>query len=505
MDELMADGTNSTSLVRLSNAALSDLPKDISVPRYDRGKLTAGIVHIGLGNFHRAHQAWYLHRLMQMGEAHDWAIVGAGVRAADTAQRTRLMEQDYLSSLIELDPGGMSVEVSGAMIDFLPVEADNASLIACMAEPNIRIVSLTVTEGGYYTDPATGGFDAKHPDIVHDAAHPDRPRTAFGAIIAALRLRRDTGLGPFTGLSCDNIQGNGATLRQTVVSLARLSDPDMADWIDQTCSFPDSMVDCIVPATGPTELDLVKSFGFIDLAPVTHENFRQWVIEDNFCAGRPAWEKTGATLTHDVHSFEAMKLRVLNGGHQIIAATGDLLGHGTISETMADRTICAYHRKILTEEVVPHVAEVPGMTPLAYLDLVEARFSNPKIFDTTRRVAFDGTSRQPGFLLPSVRDGLSAGTPVSGLALVSAIWARYCAGFREDGSTIEPNDPNWSLLNQTAKDAQSDPIQWLAQSQIYGDLASAPAFADAFVAWARCLDRLGVRSALERYLSGDGP
>ena len=268
-------------LIRLSNASLPTLSRRVRVPGYDRAALRPGIVHIGLGNFHRAHQAWYLHRLFDTGRDHDWAILGAGVRPADAAQRENLLAQDCLSTLIALDPAGASAEVSGSMIGFLPVEPDNAALIRQMADPAIRIVSLTVTESGYFRDAADGGFDASHEDIRHDAADPARPRTAFGAMIAALRLRRATGTGPFTCVSCDNLQGNGRVLRQAVVSLARLSDPDLAEWIEAECSFPNSMVDCIVPATGPGEIDMVRGFGINDSVPVAHENFRQWVIEDN--------------------------------------------------------------------------------------------------------------------------------------------------------------------------------------------------------------------------------
>ena len=290
------------SLQKLSTSALRDLPDGVIGPTYDRSKITPGMVHIGLGNFHRAHQSWYLHRLMQQGEAMEWGIIGAGVRKADDAQRLRLAEQDYLTTLIELDPAGQSAEIVGPMIGFVPVEEDNAALIAQMADPAIRIVAMTVTEGGYYFDPATKGFDSDHPDMQYDATHPDTPRTAFGAMIAALAIRRAIGTGPFTCQSCDNLQGNGVILGQTLVSLARLSDPGLADWIDANCTFPNSMVDCIVPATGPREIELVKSFGIDDTAPVTHENFRQWVIEDDFCAGRPPLEKAGATFSDDVHS-----------------------------------------------------------------------------------------------------------------------------------------------------------------------------------------------------------
>ena len=332
--------------IALSVQNLSCMPDGVQVPNYKQGDLRAGIVHIGVGNFHRAHQAWYLHSLMQKGKAHDWAIIGAGVRQYDEAQRQKLAAQDYLTTLIELDPAGQSAEIVGSMIDYLPVEEGNAGLIARMAQSDIRIVSLTVTEGGYYLDPVSKGFDAEHPDMQYDAAHPTAPRTAFGAIVAALRVRRDKGVGPFTGLCCDNLQGNGAILRQTVVSLARLSDPALADWIDSACCFPNSMVDCIVPATGERERDLVNSLGIADAAPVTHENFRQWVIEDDFCAGRPDWEEVGVTFSKDVHGFETQKIRILNAGHQVIANAAELLGLDTIAETLRHEVIRAFLHEV---------------------------------------------------------------------------------------------------------------------------------------------------------------
>ena len=272
-------------LIPLSNATLDQL--SVEHPTYDRGALTPGIVHVGVGNFHRAHQAWYTHQLMQQGKAQDWAILGAGVRPYDAAMREKLLAQDCLTTLIELDPENTGAEVVGSMIDYLPIEEGNDPLIAAMTDPAIRIVAMTVTEGGYYMDPVTKGFEADHEDIQHDAANPASPRTVFGAMVEALRMRKAAGIGPFTGLSCDNIQGNGDILRQAVVSLARMSDAGLAEWIDTHVTFPNSMVDCIAPVTGPNEFEVARSFGIEDAAPVPHETFRQWVIEDKFCAGRP--------------------------------------------------------------------------------------------------------------------------------------------------------------------------------------------------------------------------
>jgi mannitol 2-dehydrogenase len=486
--------------MRLGNATLRELPEGVLRPTYDRSRLTPGIVHIGLGNFHRAHQAWYLHRLMAEGRAQDWAILGAGVRPQDEVMREKLLAQDCLTTLIELGPTATRAEVTGPMIGFVPIAAGNGPLIASMSDPRIRIVSLTVTEGGYCRDAATGGFDARHPDIIHDAAHPDAPRTAFGAMIAALRRRRAAGHGPFTGQSCDNLQGNGAILRQTVVSLARLSDPDLADWIDRHCTFPNSMVDCIVPATGAAEVALVRSLGIDDAAPVTHENFRQWVIEDDFCAGRPDWDRVGATFTPHVHDYERMKIRILNGGHQVLANAGELLSCATIADCMADPDIAAFFRKVGREEIVPYVDPVPGMTPEAYADLIAQRFSNPAIRDTARRVAFDGSSRHTGFVLPILRDALAAGGAVDGLALTEALWARMCAGVRDDGTAIAPNDPLWDSLNAAALAARDRPAAWLEQGSIYGEIGSDRRFAAAFERWLSGLWTSGTRAMLVDYV-----
>lgn len=488
-----------TAAIKLSDANLGKLPAGVQRPTYDRTRLTPGIVHIGLGNFHRGHQAWYLHRLMQQGDALDWAIIGAGVMPLDEPQRQKLAAQDYLTTLIELDPNGSSVEVVGSMIDYVPIAQGNGPLIERMADPTTRIVAMTVTEGGYFLDPSTKLFDAEHADIQHDVAHPDRPRTAFGAIVAALARRRVCGDGPMTLQSCDNLQGNGNILRQTVVSLSRLTDPDLAEWIDNTCSFPNSMVDCIVPATGPKELSLVRDCGIDDAVPVTHENYRQWVIEDDFCAGRPPWERVGATLTNSVHDYEAMKIRILNGGHQIVANAGEILSIETISGSMQHPLIRVVFNKIATREIVPHVLPVPGMSPTAYVDLVERRFSNPLIVDTTRRVAFDGSSRHTGFILPVIQDALAADAPIDGLALAEALWARMCEGTREDGTKIASNDPIWEQLTQTARAAKADPLAWLDQRTLYGDLADNPRFAQAFGHWLALLWSAGTESALTSY------
>nr|WP_237212620.1 mannitol dehydrogenase family protein [Ruegeria lacuscaerulensis] len=470
---------------------------------YELSDLKPGIVHIGLGNFHRAHQAWFIHQLMQQGQANDWAIIGAGLRSYDTEMREKLLRQNCLTTLIKLDPKGLSAEVIGPMIDYLPIEEGNAALIRKMTDPAIRIVSLTVTEGGYFLDANTGAFNTDHEDIRHDAGNPDQPRTAFGAIVAALGQRRADGLKPFTALSCDNLQGNGAILRNCVVGLARMSDPDLANWIDLNGAFPNSMVDCIVPATTEQVISQCRALGIDDRAPVSHENFRQWVIEDDFCAGRPPLEQVGVTLTDDVHTYETMKLRILNGGHQLLANVGEILNVPTISDCMQDPDIVAFFGKVQAEEILPHVKAVPGTTPKGYHELVAGRFANTAILDSTRRVAFDGSARHPGFLLPSLRDALSSGSSISGLALAEAFWCRMCAGVREDGSEIAPNDPQWDDLKKTALASQANPVLWIEQSQFYGDLGRDTHFAEAFASWLTGIWHHGSRVAIADYTAQD--
>lgn len=470
-------------------------------PAYDRAALTPGIVHIGLGNFHRAHMAVYLDDLFALGRDHDWAILGAGVRAGDADMRAALLARDCLSTVVELDPSGYRARRVGAMVGFIPVEAENTALIAAMADPKIRIVSLTVTEGGYFIDPATGAFDPTHPEILADANRPDRPATAFGAILSALRARRAAGTIPFTVMSCDNLPGNGHVTRAAVVGLARLSDPEFAAWVDQNVSFPNGMVDRITPATGPRERALAASFGLADPVPVTCEPFRQWVLEDDFPAGRPALEQVGVTFTPHVHAFETMKIRILNGGHAIIAYPGGLMDIEFVHEAMAEPLIAGFLRKVEVAEILPIVPPVPDTDLGDYLALIEARFANPEVADTERRLCLDGSNRQPKFIIPSIIDNLKRGVLPRGLILESALWCRYCMGFSDAGRPIAPNDPNWDRLQATARAAAANPQVWLGMTDIYGDLGQNPDVLACFAAYLDDLGARGARAVLADYLA----
>ncbi|MDB2635632.1 mannitol dehydrogenase family protein [Alphaproteobacteria bacterium] len=484
----------------LNENNLESIQSAVLKPNYIRSNLSAGILHIGVGNFHRAHLSWYLHRLMQKDLAKDWAIIGSGITQYDVKMREGLQVQDFLTTLIELDPeGNQSCEVVGPMIGYVPVEKNNQKLIIAMSDSNIRIVSLTVTEGGYFLD-ENGDFNLKHPDIIHDINNPDIPKTVFGVIVSALKNRKKNNIGPFTGLSCDNLMQNGNKLKQAITGIAKEQDLELSEWINQNCTFPNAMVDCIVPRTGEIEIDIVRNLGIEDLAPVSHEDFRQWVIEDKFCKGRPPWEKVGVQFSDNVHGYEDQKIRILNGGHQILANAAELLNIETVRDAMKNKMIVSLLEKIEKDEIIPHIKPVPGYTPLEYYELIASRFSNPSIQDTTRRVAFDGSSRHAGFLVPSIKDGIKHNISIIGLSLAEALWARMCEGTREDGSIIEPNDPHWEKLNACAKKSKENPLEWLEQLEIYGDTSKDDKFRDYFSKWLKMIYQEGVENTLNEYL-----
>ena len=338
---------------KLSLGNLGALPAGIATPKYDRGALKAGIVHIGLGNFHRAHQAVYLDDLFGSGRDHDWAIIGAGVRDADRVVREKLGQQDWLTTVVEREAAGSKARVIGPHIDFIQ-PGDVAATLDVLSRPEIRIVSLTITEGGYYISPATQEFDSAHADILFDAKHIDAPKTVFGLIVAGLVRRRAAGIAPFTVMSCDNIPGNGHVCENAVAGLAELVDPELARWIRADVAFPNSMVDRITPATTDRErATLLDKFGLQDNWPVFCEEFRQWVLEDKFPAGRPALEKVGVTFTSDVAPYELMKIRILNGGHAAISYPAALLDIHFVHQAMADPQIAAYLERLTEREIIP--------------------------------------------------------------------------------------------------------------------------------------------------------
>ena len=484
--------------MRLNKENLRRFSDAVRVPTYDRNALTPGILHLSVGNFHRGHMAVYLDELFEQGEDLDWAVIGASLRPSAVEMRKSLKAQDYLTTVVELAPSAISAHIVSSMVDFLP--SDPLEILDVLSDGKIRIVSLTITESGYYIDAATGEFSADHPEMIRDAKSPDTPVSLFGVIVKALKLRRDTGIEPFTVLSCDNLPGNGDVTRQTIVGLASLSNPELADWIASSVSFPNSMVDRIVPATTDRERQLVKdNFGINDELPVVCEPFCQWVIEDNFPSGRPHLEKVGVEFVTDVSGYELMKLRILNAAHASMCYPALLLEHHFVHEAMEDPDILKYLKTLLTQEAIPTLKPLPGVDYDQYLDKVLERFSNTEIGDTISRIAEEGSERQPKFILPAVIDALAAGKPVDGFALEIALWCRYCLAEDEQGNLIEVKDLKAADLFQFSESSKTRSDAFLDNIDVFGSIGKNAQFSEPFCYWLRYIHRLGVRAAIRKY------
>lgn len=484
---------------KLNLQTLDTLASAVQKPNYFRESLTPGIIHIGVGNFHRAHQAMYLHKLFDKGIAHDWAIRGAGIKSYDAVMRNKLKQQDWLTTVVELDENNLTAQVCGSMIDFIDNDAN--TLITALTDDNIKIVSLTITEGGYFMDDKTGAFNLAHPEIQADIKHYDAPSTVFGLIIAALQLRKAQHKRPFTVMSCDNIPHNGNVVKRIVLDMANEINSELAQWIETEVSFPNSMVDCITPATSAQErARLNELFDIEDLAPVFCEPFRQWVLEDNFVNGRPPLEQVGVEFVDDVAPYELMKLRILNGGHAAIAYPAALMGILYVHDVMREPLINQYLAKLVKEEIIPTLDPVPGVSFDEYFDIIESRFSNPEVRDTVPRLCQDASNRLPKFILPIIASNIAHGRDTKGLALVVALWCRLCfeGGQQEDGITL--NDPQAERLIDQARLAKSDPAVFLQLHDIFGSLCNNEAFTTHFSSWLNLLWDQGIKRTLTHYL-----
>lgn len=485
--------------IELNYRTLNTLPANVNRPSYSPASLSAGIVHIGVGNFHRAHQAMYLHNLFNTGEGLDWAIRGAGTKSFDVVMRDKLKPQDWLTTVVELDTNGLTAQVCASMIDF--IENDVNSLIEALCSSEIRIVSLTITEGGYYMDDKTGGFNLAHPEIQRDISNFDQPTTVFGVLIKALEHRRDNNIPPFTIMSCDNIPHNGKVAKRAVTEMATEINQALANWITENVTFPNSMVDCITPATSNLERErLVSLFGIEDKAPVFCEPFRQWVMEDNFVNGRPPLEKVGVEFVEDVAPFELMKLRILNGGHASIAYPAALLGIKFVHDVMANSLISSYLRKLVKEEIIPTLDAVPGVDFNEYAALIESRFANPEVRDTVPRLCQDASNRLPKFILPIISANLEQGRDCKGLALVVALWCRLCAEGADPKSAVEIQDQQAERLIKQSLLAKDDPSVFLQMNDIFGTLGKEGIFVQHFSTWLKMLWDVGASSTLKQYL-----
>ena len=474
-------------------------------PRLARGAPAPkpGVVHLGLGAFFRSHGALVIEEAMQAA-AGDWGIIGASLRSPDI--RDRLAGQDFAYTAVEMGPEGESRRVVDVLRDVLFAPAAPDVLIDRMADPSIRIASLTVTEKGYCHVPSTGALDREHPDIQSDIANP-LPVTAVGCIVRALQKRQAAGLRPFTVLSCDNLPDNGRVARNVVVGLARCIDPTLADWIADQGRFPSTMVDRIVPATQPEDITaLAAATGRQDRAPVFHEPFCQWVIEDSFVDGaRPALERVaGVQLVDDVAPFEAMKIRMLNGTHSALAYLGYLAGHPTISDTVADDVLRTFVQSLWRREVIPTITPPDGVDLQAYAHDLLARYANPAIQHRTWQIAMDGSQKLPQRLLGAIGDNMAAGRACDGLILTVAAWMRYLGGVDERGAAIDVRDPLAARL-RALSDAGETP-----QQKVENLLAVEEVFAPALAALMReplvqAVDRLvaqGARDSVRRLSEG---
>jgi mannitol 2-dehydrogenase len=484
----------------LNSAVLSRL--DVSRPTYDRSSARVGIVHFGFGNFHRSHQAMYLDRLMESGSGTDWGICGVGVLPQDAAMRDAMAAQDCLYTLVVRHPDGrLEPRVVGSTLEYLFAPDDPDAVYARLTDPAVRIVSLTVTEGGYLKDPATGEFDADHEAVVHDVAHPEAPRTVFAYIVEGLRRRRAAGTPPFTVLSCDNLQGNGEITRRTVTELARLVDPGLAEWIGAEVVFPNCMVDRITPATTDADREAVsREFGIEDRWPVPAEPFTQWIVEDRFPLGRPALEDVDVQFVDDVGPYELMKLRLLNASHQAIAYLGAPLGYVLVDEAMRDERIRTFLERYMADEAAPTLGELPGIDLEAYMATLVERFANPGIRDTLVRLATDGSNRMPTFTLPAVRANLAADRPVVLGAAMCAAWAEYwrLIGSGAIGGPEVPDDVKAGEM--TAAACAPDPAAFVEQRSLFGEVADDDRFRAAFLDARRSFAEHGVHPTLDALL-----
>ena len=471
----------------------------LPVPSYDRSLVTPGVVHVGVGGFHRAHQAMYHDRLMNQGAVLDWGICGVGVMPADRRMKQVLDAQDGLYTLVlKHSDGTYEPRVIGSIVEYLYAPDDPEAVIEKMAAESTRIVSLTITEGGYNVSDLTGEFDLTNPDVVHDLEPGAVPRTTFGLITEALRRRWIRGRRPFTIMSCDNLQDNGYRSKRVFTAFARLRDPELGAWVEREACFPNSMVDRITPVTTDADRAEVRErFGIDDQWPVVCEPYTQWVLEDAFTAGRPPYEQVGVQVVDQVEPYELMKLRLLNGSHQAMAYFGYLAGYRLVHEAAQDPLFQAFLLGYMDFEATPTLAPVPGVDLQGYKYTLIERFSNPQVRDTIARLCAESSDRIPKWLLPVVREQLANGGEIRRSAAVVASWARYAEGVDEAGQPIEVVDRLRDTLMRAARRQRADPDAFIANRDVFGDLVDQKPFVSAYRAALASLHQRGARATLE--------
>ncbi len=492
-------------MLPLSAENLSRIAERVPTPTYDRRQVRPGIVHIGVGAFHRAHQAMYLDRLMNEGAALDWGICGVGVMPFDRRVKEVMDAQDCLYTLVtKATDGSQQARIVGSIVRYLFAPDDPDAVVEAMADEQTRIVSLTITEGGYNFHAVTGEFDAANPEVLKDLVPGTPPSTTFGLVTEALARRRERDLPPFTVMSCDNIQGNGDAARKSFVAFARLRDPDLAAWMEQTVSFPNSMVDRITPATTPEDVaEVARRFEVDDQWPVVCEPFTQWVLEDRFSAGRPPLEDAGVQVVEDVEPYELMKLRLLNASHQALCYFGYLAGYRLVHDVCRDPLFANFLLSYMEREATPTLAPVPGIDLDEYRHNLIARFSNAGVRDTVARLCAFSSDRIPKWLLPVTRANLRAGGEIERSTAVVASWARYAEGVDERGGPIDVVDHRKDELMAAARRQREDPLAFIRNRELFGDLTDDERFVSMYTDMLASLHKRGARATLEALTRSD--
>jgi mannitol-1-phosphate/altronate dehydrogenase len=491
-------------VTELNDGTLSKLPSGVATPPYDRARLKRGIAHFGVGNFHRAHQAFYIDRCLALPAQSDWGIVGIGLTGGERGRRKaeQFRSQDCLYSLtVAPAKGGTSVRVIGAQVDYLLAPEQPAEVLTLLTDPALRIVTLTITEGGYHVPPGSDVFVADHPDVAHDLTGDGDPRTVFGFVAKALARRRSTGIKPFTVVSCDNLRHNGEVARAAFVGFARALDQELGGWIDSNVTFPNSLVDRITPSvTAEDAARLNAASGLTDQIPLVAEDFSQWVIEDRFTDGRPALHDVGVQFSDQVKLWEQVKVRVLNAGHLTLTYPGLLLGYREVAEAMRDPHIPLLLERFLDKVVLPLLEPPRDVNLPDYKNTVLERFSNEAMHDQLTRIASDSASKVPVFLTTTIQQVLARSTDHQIPAFILASWSRVLQGKDDAGKSFEVTEPH---LGETARRLliAGDPREALSAEPLLASGASEHAdFVATFESYRRALAERGAEATLRAVL-----
>lgn len=487
--------------VPLSNATLRLHSRRIAIPTYERSALQRGVVHIGAGNFHRAHQAVYFDDLARSGISDRWGVTGVSLHSPDA--KDLLSAQDGLYTVVQRGHDRQTARVVGSIgcVHYAP--NDGAAVRAALAAPETRIVSLTITDNGYFLNPVTDEFDANHPDVRADLVASGGYATAWGYLAEALDRRRRAGVAPFTVLCCDNIPGDSRPARTALVSFAALKDPRLARWIEKHVAFPSTMVDRITPRTCNSERKFVEqTFGVADRCPVVTEPYSQWVIEDSFSNGRPPLEEVGAQFVADVSDHKLIKTRLLNGTHISLACLAILAGYERTDEAMRDRVLFDYVEKLLRDEIQPVLPPVPGMNTPEYRATLLNRLGNPRMSDQLSRLARRATSKMTSFVLPSLQEAITQGRPHTLLTLAVAGWARYMRGHDLKGRKLRLEDSQAIPVAELANMAGNNPDPLLRHA-MFAELRPVPGFAHRLGDMITDIDTRGVLPTLRDAMRND--